>query len=450
MSEQTPEPTATATDEDGFAAAESEPSMEDILASIRKIISDDADPLPLDGPGVDTATAANPVENSLPVAALVVDPVADIATDLSGATDVSGTMDLSETMDLSGTNDGSFDLDALFSDLDDIETPASQSGSFAGVRGITDMDARDDDLTIPELEAEASPAGRLVETISDDEDDMDRLMNELLVNMDEVTEVTQTEASVAAATQPGTISPSAISDDNDMDIVKSLMADLTDDDVEPATAAVSSDDLDSDLDAMMNEIANFDIDPVSAADVETPAQAPSVSDDIDALEDDIFDSILEMTLDDEVEAFDATSEAGLSAPSLADIAAAADAEALTDPSSPVEIAAIAAAETANPSAKSVKPETAKPAPSEMETPMPSALRSDAILDEVTEKASMTAFAELNQVVEDKAILSERGPRIGDLVQDALKPMLKEWLDANIQSIVERAVAKEVKRIADGK
>jgi cell pole-organizing protein PopZ len=82
--------------------------------------------------------------------------------------------------------------------------------------------------------------------------------------------------------------------------------------------------------------------------------------------------------------------------------------------------------------------------------MQSALRSDAILDDVTESATMSAFAELNQVVEDKAILSERGPRIGDLVQDALKPMLKEWLDENIQGIVERAVAKEVKRIATGK
>ena len=82
--------------------------------------------------------------------------------------------------------------------------------------------------------------------------------------------------------------------------------------------------------------------------------------------------------------------------------------------------------------------------------MPRAVRSDAILDEVTEEAATSAFAELNQVVEEKAIYSERGPRIGDLVQEALKPMLKEWLDANLKGIVERAVAKEVKRISSGK
>ena len=78
-----------------------------------------------------------------------------------------------------------------------------------------------------------------------------------------------------------------------------------------------------------------------------------------------------------------------------------------------------------------------------------AVQTDAILDEVTEAATSGAFAELNQVVEDKAVFNERGPRIGDLVQDALRPMLKEWLDANLKGIVERAVTKEVKRISKG-
>lgn len=82
--------------------------------------------------------------------------------------------------------------------------------------------------------------------------------------------------------------------------------------------------------------------------------------------------------------------------------------------------------------------------------MPKAIRSETILNEVTEKATVGAFAELNNIVEEKAIYEERGARIGDLVQEALRPMLKEWLDANLQGIVERAVAKEVKRISTGK
>jgi len=82
--------------------------------------------------------------------------------------------------------------------------------------------------------------------------------------------------------------------------------------------------------------------------------------------------------------------------------------------------------------------------------MPRTARKDAIINEVTEEATTDAFAELSQAVEEKAVFTESGPRIGDIVQDALRPMLKDWLDENLKSIVERAVAKEVKRISSGK
>lgn len=82
--------------------------------------------------------------------------------------------------------------------------------------------------------------------------------------------------------------------------------------------------------------------------------------------------------------------------------------------------------------------------------MPRAVKSETILDDVTESAASEVFASLNQVVEENAIKAERGDRIGDLVMEALRPMLKEWLDANLKGIVERAVAKEVKRISTGK
>ena len=79
-----------------------------------------------------------------------------------------------------------------------------------------------------------------------------------------------------------------------------------------------------------------------------------------------------------------------------------------------------------------------------------AAKKETIIDEVTEEAAAGAFASLNQVVEEKAIMADRGDRIGDLVQEALRPMLKEWLDKNLKGIVERAVTKEVKRISTGK
>lgn len=40
-----------------------------------------------------------------------------------------------------------------------------------------------------------------------------------------------------------------------------------------------------------------------------------------------------------------------------------------------------------------------------------------------------------------------GPTIDDLARSLLRPMLKDWLDANLPGIVEAAVRKEVERIA---
>ena len=78
------------------------------------------------------------------------------------------------------------------------------------------------------------------------------------------------------------------------------------------------------------------------------------------------------------------------------------------------------------------------------------VKADTLVDTDTAAEAGGAFASLSAEVKKKADLEESGPQIGDLVQQALKPMLKEWLDANLKSIVERAVTKEVKRISSGK
>ncbi len=77
-------------------------------------------------------------------------------------------------------------------------------------------------------------------------------------------------------------------------------------------------------------------------------------------------------------------------------------------------------------------------------------KSETLLDEGTVVETSSAFASLNTAVQEKTKMEESGPAIGDLVQEALKPMLKEWLDKNLKGIVERAVTKEVKRISSGK
>lgn len=43
--------------------------------------------------------------------------------------------------------------------------------------------------------------------------------------------------------------------------------------------------------------------------------------------------------------------------------------------------------------------------------------------------------------------SGSGPTVDELARALLRPMLKEWLDANLPGIVEAQVRKEVERIA---
>ncbi len=77
-------------------------------------------------------------------------------------------------------------------------------------------------------------------------------------------------------------------------------------------------------------------------------------------------------------------------------------------------------------------------------------KSETLLDEGTVTETSSAFASLTSAVSEKTKRDDAGPAIGDLVQDALRPMLKDWLDKNLKGIVERAVTKEVKRISSGK
>ena len=41
-----------------------------------------------------------------------------------------------------------------------------------------------------------------------------------------------------------------------------------------------------------------------------------------------------------------------------------------------------------------------------------------------------------------------GRSLEDVVVDAMRPMLKQWLDANLPALVEAMVAKEIRRIAN--
>jgi cell pole-organizing protein PopZ len=45
-------------------------------------------------------------------------------------------------------------------------------------------------------------------------------------------------------------------------------------------------------------------------------------------------------------------------------------------------------------------------------------------------------------------LSAGGPTLEELVRDELRPLLKEWLDANLPALVERVVRSEIERVVN--
>jgi cell pole-organizing protein PopZ len=91
-------------------------------------------------------------------------------------------------------------------------------------------------------------------------------------------------------------------------------------------------------------------------------------------------------------------------------------------------------EAAVQAAPAAPPPTAAPAP--VETLVSSAAAS----------AAASAFGQLSA-----AMLMPKGDRtLEDVVRELLRPMLQQWLDANLPTIVQQAVEAEVDRIARGR
>ncbi len=68
-----------------------------------------------------------------------------------------------------------------------------------------------------------------------------------------------------------------------------------------------------------------------------------------------------------------------------------------------------------------------------------------ILSTVAVEASRHALASLSKMVVKPEVAGS--DTLEGVVRDMLKPMLKDWLDANLPEIVERVVAQEVARIS---
>lgn len=113
------------------------------------------------------------------------------------------------------------------------------------------------------------------------------------------------------------------------------------------------------------------------------------------------------------------------------------------------------------------PETpAKPAPAEAlvqaeeiasaaeleATVIPAHEPDDALLSDTAAHAATDAFRKLARPQTPTTrradpVSFRSGDTVEDLVVEALKPMLKEWLDANLPALVERIVEREVRRVS---
>ena len=547
----------------------SEPSMEDILASIRKIIADDdAGEFVSDTSEVEDAVGIDSLDSGL----------RDIPSENSDIDTLLSEIDMLES-ELSVAGDSAEMLELTHDNMGDLEIPdASQSADselddlLKSIEDISEPENLEvDKPVIPETSIETTSSGVAVLDEAPDDDlstMLDNMLNEGEAAATEL-EVSEDFGNLELVLDPAAdllddssdleaelledlnieddvldadLSSGVMKPDSDIELVKSLMAELTgeplhaDEEIievaETETALETDDELeseiDSDLKSLVSDLSGDDI----------SSETLELAEPTDDSAEDVMDEILSLTLDDELELQEDIPRVPDAVASLKEIAAQAEADAKDVESIFAKTLAAAAAGVAataavaqndeEPEADDILSELAdivdivEEAPlegdlqtnlSELDlddlveeevltsladtniqdllddeetggtadivegisyeaeidvettpqsdtetnkiideetTLMPRAAKSDAILDEVTETATADVFASLNKVVEEKATIAERGDRIGDLVQEALRPMLKEWLDANLKGIVERAVTKEVKRISSGK
>lgn len=77
-------------------------------------------------------------------------------------------------------------------------------------------------------------------------------------------------------------------------------------------------------------------------------------------------------------------------------------------------------------------------------PTPSTDEEESLVDDAPASAAAGMFAALS---ENLRVSSDQGQTLEGIVRELLRPMLKQWLDDNLPSIVEEKVQAEIERIA---
>jgi uncharacterized protein len=96
------------------------------------------------------------------------------------------------------------------------------------------------------------------------------------------------------------------------------------------------------------------------------------------------------------------------------------------------------------------PPRAEPLPPPPPPPMP--LETDErLVSQATEIASVSAMSQLAGLAGRDQLgnlpLGDTGRTLEDLVRELLRPMLRDWLDANLPQLVERLVQEEIRRMS---
>jgi cell pole-organizing protein PopZ len=108
-----------------------------------------------------------------------------------------------------------------------------------------------------------------------------------------------------------------------------------------------------------------------------------------------------------------------------------------------------------PTASSSTPSPPRVAKKSKPLPPPGALATEGIVSDDTLVSAASSLRSLNQISDNAAARYEpipsmplrSGITVEDLVIEALRPMLRSWLDANLPQVVERLVDREVRRIS---
>ncbi|MFN6954015.1 MAG: DUF2497 domain-containing protein [Acetobacteraceae bacterium] len=90
-------------------------------------------------------------------------------------------------------------------------------------------------------------------------------------------------------------------------------------------------------------------------------------------------------------------------------------------------------------------------PPRAETPLetrPAAAPDGGLVAPAVAAAAAAALGSLarNAAPERATRLSAGGPTLEEIVREELRPLLKEWLDANLPALVERVVRSEIERV----